>query len=83
MPCSTMLSDMMTWSGSKVVADAFIIIIIIIIVFGPYWSIGRLQQLSSHPDPGPAGSWVSRQVQLSPPSFILSPPGMFVCWLVA
>ena len=26
--------------------------------FGPYWSIGRLQELSRHPDPGPVSQVV-------------------------
>ena len=35
-------------------------IIIIIITFCPYWSIDHLQELSRHPDPGPASQVVPR-----------------------
>ena len=36
------------------------IIIIIVIAFGPYWSIGCLQELSRHPYPWPASQVVPR-----------------------
>ena len=34
--------------------------IIIIIAFGPFWSIGHLQELSRRPDPGPASQVVPK-----------------------
>ena len=42
----------------------------IIIAFGPYWSIGCLQELSRHPDPGPASQGVPRYN----PSSLSQPP---------
>ena len=43
--------------------------IIIIVVFGPYWSIDCLQELSMHPDTGPASSCSGYN-----PSSLFQPP---------
>ena len=46
------------------------VIIIIIVAFGPYWNIGRLQVLSGHPDPKP----VSQAVPRCTPFSLFVPP---------
>ena len=46
------------------------IIIIIIIAFGPYWSIGCLQELYRHPHPGPVSQVIPRSYKTS----LVQPP---------
>ena len=41
------------------------------IAFGPYWSIGRRQDLSRHPNPGPASQAIPRYNKTS----LFQPPG--------
>ena len=45
-------------------------LVVIISPFGPYWSIGHLQELSRHPNPGPTSQVVPRYN----PSSLFQPP---------
>ena len=64
--CIKLLSSAVLTSVSLLVFGKGIILflkfptLIIIIAFCPYWSIGCLQELSRHPDPGPASQAVPR-----------------------